>query len=107
MDDSMFDAGQSGASRGVLTICIGLRVSFTRESTRDHGKRFSRDHKASDDIKKLRKDIPDTLNGFSALANAALRGGALHKKTKELVALALGVAAHCDGCTGFSVQALG
>ena len=46
----------------------------------------------SDDIKKLRKDIPDTLNGFSALANAALRGGALDKKTKELVALALGVA---------------
>jgi len=51
----------------------------------------------SDDIKKLRKDIPDTLNGFSALANAALRGSALDKKTKELVALALGVAAHCDG----------
>jgi AhpD family alkylhydroperoxidase len=60
----------------------------------------------SDDIKKLRKDIPDTLNGFSALANAALRGGALDKKTKELVALALGVAAHCDGCIGFHVEAL-
>ena len=44
----------------------------------------------SEHIKKLRKDIPDTLNGFSALANAALRGGALDKKTKELVALACG-----------------
>lgn len=30
----------------VLTICIGLRVSFTRESTRDHDERFPRDHKA-------------------------------------------------------------
>jgi AhpD family alkylhydroperoxidase len=60
----------------------------------------------ADDIKKLRKDIPDTLSGFSVLANAALRGGALDKKTKELIALALGVAAHCDGCIGFHVGAL-
>lgn len=60
----------------------------------------------SDDIKKLRKDIPDTLIGFSTLANAALRAGALDKKTKELIALALGVAAHCDGCIGFHVEAL-
>ena len=57
-------------------------------------------------VKKLRKDIPDTLTGFSVLANAALRGGALDKKTKELIALALGVAAHCDGCIGFHVEAL-
>jgi AhpD family alkylhydroperoxidase len=28
------------------------------------------------------------------------------KKTKELVALALGVVAHCDGCIGFLVEAL-
>ena len=60
----------------------------------------------SDDIKKLRKDIPDTVNAFSALANAASRSGALDKKTKELIALALGVAAHCDGCIGFHVEAL-
>ena len=60
----------------------------------------------SDDIKKLRKDIPDTVNAFSALANAASRSGALDKKAKELIALALGVAAHCDGCIGFHVEAL-
>ncbi|MGE9008568.1 carboxymuconolactone decarboxylase family protein [Leptospira interrogans] len=60
----------------------------------------------SNNIKKLRKDIPDTLSGFSALANAASRGGALDRKTKELVALALGVAAHCDGCIGFHAEAL-
>lgn len=60
----------------------------------------------SNDIRTLRKDIPDTMSGFSALANAALRGGALDKKTKELVALALGVAAHCDGCIGFHAEAL-
>ncbi len=60
----------------------------------------------SANLKKLRKDIPDTLQGFSAMAKAASRDGALDKKTKELIALALGVAAHCDACIGFHVEAL-
>ncbi len=60
----------------------------------------------SSNLKKLRKDIPDTLQGFSALAKAASRDGALDRKTKELIALALGVAAHCDGCIGFHSEAL-
>lgn len=60
----------------------------------------------SANLKKLRKDIPDTMHGFSALATAATRDGALDRKTKELIALALGVAAHCDGCIGFHMEAL-
>ncbi|PIT03395.1 alkylhydroperoxidase [Bradyrhizobium nitroreducens] len=60
----------------------------------------------SANLKKLRNDIPDTMKGFSALAQAATRDGALDKKTKELMALALGVAAHCDGCIGFHAEAL-
>jgi AhpD family alkylhydroperoxidase len=40
------------------------------------------------------------------MAGAALCDGALSEKTKELIALALGVAAHCDGCLGFHVKAL-
>ncbi len=60
----------------------------------------------SANTRKLRKDIPDTMQAFSALAQAATRDGALTKKTKELMALALGVAAHCDGCIGFHAQAL-
>jgi AhpD family alkylhydroperoxidase len=54
----------------------------------------------------LRSDIPDVMNAFSDMARAATRDGALSKKTKELIALALGVAAHCDACIGFHVQAL-
>jgi AhpD family alkylhydroperoxidase len=54
----------------------------------------------------LRKDIPDTMQAFSALAQAASRDGALDRKTKELIALALGVAARCDGCIGFHAEAL-
>jgi AhpD family alkylhydroperoxidase len=60
----------------------------------------------SANLKKFRKDIPDTMQGFSALAQAATRDGALDRKTKELMALALGVAAHCDGCIGFHAEAL-
>ena len=46
------------------------------------------------------------MQAFSALAQAASRDGALDKKTKELIALALGVAARCDGCIGFHSEAL-
>ncbi len=60
----------------------------------------------SANLKKLRNDIPDTMKGFAALAQAATRDGVLDKKTKELIALALGVAAHCDGCIGFHTEAL-
>jgi AhpD family alkylhydroperoxidase len=60
----------------------------------------------SGNLRKLRKDIPDTMQAFSVLAQAATRDGALDKKTKELMALALGVAAHCDGCIGFHTEAL-
>lgn len=54
----------------------------------------------------LKKDIPDVLSGFSSLASAATKDGALSMKMKELIALALGVAAHCDGCIGFHTKKL-
>ena len=40
------------------------------------------------------------------LSQAATQDGALDKKTKEFIALALGIASHCDGCIGFHTQAL-
>jgi AhpD family alkylhydroperoxidase len=60
----------------------------------------------SGNLRTLREDIPDTLKAFSALSQAATRSGALDRKTKELIALALGVAAHCDGCIGYHAEAL-
>jgi AhpD family alkylhydroperoxidase len=60
----------------------------------------------SSNLRALREDIPDTLKAFSALSQAAARPGALDRKTKELIALALGVAAHCDGCIGYHAEAL-
>lgn len=60
----------------------------------------------SANLKTLRKNIPETMQGFSAMAQAAVKSQALDRKTKELIALALGVAAHCEGCIGFHVEAL-
>lgn len=56
--------------------------------------------------KELHKLIPDTMAGFSSMAKAATATKALDEKTKELIALALGVAARCDGCLGFHAKAL-
>lgn len=55
---------------------------------------------------KMRRDIPDTMKGFGDMSRAACRDGVLDAKTKELIALAVGVAARCDGCIGFHARAL-
>lgn len=57
-------------------------------------------------IKDLRRDIPEAMQGFSALAAGATKPNALDRKTKELIALAIGVAVRCDGCIGFHSEAL-
>lgn len=54
----------------------------------------------------LRKLIPDTMAGFSGMAKAATQAKVIDEKTKEMIALALGVAAHCDGCLGYHTKAL-
>jgi len=57
-------------------------------------------------MKVLHKDIPNTMQGFSAMFNGTIADGVLDKKTKELVALAIGVFARCDGCIGMHTKAL-
>lgn len=57
-------------------------------------------------LSKLRADTPDLMRGFGALAQAATKPGALDKKTKELIAMALSVSARCDPCLGFHAEAL-
>jgi AhpD family alkylhydroperoxidase len=48
--------------------------------------------------RELRGAIPDIYAGFQGLHKAAMAPGALDVKTKELIALALAVSQHCDGC---------
>lgn len=61
----------------------------------------------SENIRKLRMGAAaDTMKGFSAMAQAATADGALDKKNKEFIALAIGVSTRCDGCIGFHAKAL-
>lgn len=53
----------------------------------------------------LRKAIPDVYRGFGELSNAAFADGALNTRTKELIALAIGVVEGCDGCMASHAQA--
>ncbi|WP_342619964.1 carboxymuconolactone decarboxylase family protein [Rhodoferax sp. GW822-FHT02A01] len=54
----------------------------------------------------FRKAQPDALQAFGQLARASMAEGALGAKTKELLALAIGITQHCSGCIGFHVKAL-
>lgn len=56
--------------------------------------------------KELHKLIPETMAGFSSMAKVATQPNLIDEKTKEMIALALGVAAHCDGCLGYHTKAL-
>jgi AhpD family alkylhydroperoxidase len=48
--------------------------------------------------RELRALIPEVYDGFSELHKAAFADGAIDKKTKELIALAISIAVRCDGC---------
>jgi AhpD family alkylhydroperoxidase len=54
----------------------------------------------------LRSDLPIFMKGFGEWSKTSMAAGVLSEKTKELIALALGVAAHCDGCLAFHAKAL-
>ena len=54
----------------------------------------------------LKKDIPDTMGSFYAMAGAADKPGALDSKTKEYVALGIAVATRCEPCIAFHTRAL-
>lgn len=56
-------------------------------------------------LRELRLGSPEVMKGFSAIAQGALKPGALETKTKELIALAISVAGRCDDCIGFHAKA--
>ena len=61
--------------------------------------------KLSEALAGYRDAAPAVARGFSSLASAAIAPGSLDIKTKELIALAIGIAGRCDGCIGFHTEA--
>ena len=58
------------------------------------------------ELAKLAKEMPEVMSSFRQLSEAATKTGALDKKTKELMAMALAVANRCPGCIGFHAKTL-
>ena len=53
----------------------------------------------------LRHAIPDVWQAFGELHRSAVAEGAVPSSTKELVALAIAVVKHCDGCIAYHAKA--
>lgn len=49
----------------------------------------------------LGRELPGPMSGFSRLHNKSVDSGALDKKTKELMALAISIVVHCEGCIAY------
>ena len=52
----------------------------------------------------VRQGAPDTAKAFGSLLTAATATKALDTKTKELMALAIGIAVHCEGCVAYHTK---
>lgn len=53
----------------------------------------------------LAAGIPKVMGGFHSVAEAATDDNALDPKTKELIALAIGISVRCDGCLAYHAKA--
>jgi AhpD family alkylhydroperoxidase len=49
-------------------------------------------------LKRLKDVSPKTLEGFNGFYHQAMADGSLNIKTKELIALGIGLAIHCENC---------
>lgn len=61
-------------------------------------------HDVVESLGAMRHAAPDTLKAFASLATAATAPSALDTKTKELMALAIGIAVHCEGCVAYHAK---
>lgn len=52
----------------------------------------------------LGKQAPEIMGAYRNVASSASKNGALDSKTKELMALAIGITAQCDGCIAFHMR---
>jgi AhpD family alkylhydroperoxidase len=64
-------------------------------------------HKLSAQLRDLRSGngVVDVMKAFAGMAQNATKPGVLDPKTKELMAVAIGVATRCDDCIAFHAKA--
>lgn len=64
----------------------------------------ARHQELRDGFRALSDVIGPTMSGFGKLHRSAMAPGELDGAIKELIALAIGIATHCDGCIAFHVH---
>ena len=52
-------------------------------------------------LAQLGRELPGPMGGFARLHRKAMEDGALPGKIKELMALAISIVVHCDGCIAY------
>ncbi len=50
---------------------------------------------------RLGSEIPGPMSGFSRMHKKSVEAGVLDTKTKELMALTIGIAVRCEGCIAY------
>jgi AhpD family alkylhydroperoxidase len=78
-------------------------MSTTTPAHNTHGKQVL--DQLSPQHRELRRAIPEVYKGFADLHRASFATGELDVRTKELIALAIGVVEGCDGCIASHAQA--
>ena len=53
---------------------------------------------------KLARDLRSPMTAFAQLNGATIAPGALDAKTKQLIALGIGITARCEGCIAYHVH---
>ena len=61
-------------------------------------------HDVITDVGLIRQGSHEAMKGFAALSAGATAAGELDSRTKELMALAIGIAVHCDGCVAYHTK---
>jgi AhpD family alkylhydroperoxidase len=61
-------------------------------------------HDVTAGVELLQQGAPNPMKAFGALSVAATASKAIDTKTKELMALAIGIAVHCDGCVAYHTK---
>ncbi len=53
---------------------------------------------------KVKEQVPNTINGFGGMFAKIMQDGAVSLKTKELIAVSIGVAIQCEPCIRLHVK---
>jgi AhpD family alkylhydroperoxidase len=55
-------------------------------------------------LAQLGQELPGPMSGFARLHKKSVEEGALSNKVKELMALAISIVVHCEGCIAYHVH---